>query len=102
MSTAVGETMAMLVSTETGVTTPSTVSTSSPMKRQKMGTFVLQFSAGIPSTTNIPSSLFVRPKLEDRTTNMQNHSREQPYRMPTSIMANVHNSASAFADQANL
>jgi len=32
---------------------------------------------------------------------MQNLSREQPYGMPTSMMANVHNIASAFADQAN-
>jgi len=32
---------------------------------------------------------------------MQNLSREQPYGMPTSMMANVHNSASAFVDQAN-
>jgi len=87
MSTAIGETMAMLVSTETGVTTPSTVSTSSPMKRQKMGTFVLQFSAGIPSTTNIPSSPLVRPKLDDRNTNVQNLLREQRYGMPTSMMA---------------
>jgi len=33
---------------------------------------------------------------------MHNLSREQPYGMPTSMMANVHNSVSTFADQANL
>jgi len=32
---------------------------------------------------------------------MQNLSREQPYGMPTSMMANLHNNASAFADHAN-
>jgi len=32
---------------------------------------------------------------------MQNHPRVQPYGMSTSIMANLHNSVSAFADQVN-
>jgi len=101
VSTAVGATMAMPVSTETRVTAPSTVSTSSPMTRPEMGTFVPLFSAGVPSTTSIPSSPLIRPRLDDRNTNIQNHPREQPYGMPTSMIANVHASASAFADQAN-
>jgi len=41
------------------------------------------------------------PRLDDRNVNMQNVSREQLYDMPTSLMANVHNSASVFANQAN-
>jgi len=101
VSTSVGTTMAMPVSTKLGVTAPSTVSTSSPTTRPEMGTFVPPFIVGVPSTTSIPSSSFVRPRLNDRNPNVQNLSREQQYGMPTSMMANVHNSASAFADQAN-
>ncbi|KEH37985.1 endonuclease/exonuclease/phosphatase family protein [Medicago truncatula] len=93
--------MAMPVSTETGVTAPSTVSTSSPMTRQKMGTFVPPFTAGVPLTISVPSYPLVRPRLDDRNTNVQNLLREQAYGMPTSMMANVHNSASAFAEQKN-
>jgi hypothetical protein len=32
---------------------------------------------------------------------VKNLPREQPYGMPTSMMENMHNSVSAFADQAN-
>jgi len=42
-----------------------------------------------------------RPRRDDRNVNMQNVPREQPYGMPTSMMANVQNSAPVFADQAN-
>jgi len=68
-----------------------------------MGTFIPPFTAGVPSTTSMPSTSAPsnRPRLDDRSVNVQNISREQPYGMPTSMMANVHNSASAFADQAN-
>ena len=85
MSTRMGETMAMSGSTEMGVTTPSTVSTSSPMTRQEMRTFVPPFIAGVPLTTSIPSSPLVRPTFDDRNTNMQNHPREQPYGMCNAV-----------------
>jgi len=101
VSTPVGATMAMPVSKKMGVTAPSTVSTSVPMTRPEMGAVIPTFTAGVPSTTSIPSSPLVMPRLDDRNTNMQNLSREQPYGMPTSMMENVHNSASVFADQAN-
>jgi len=101
VSTVVGVTMAMPLSTETRVKVPSTVSTSSPMTRPEIGTFVPPFTAGVPLTTSVPSSPLVRPRLDDRNTNVQNLPREQPYGMPTSMMANVHNSVSTFADQAN-
>jgi len=48
--------------------------------------------------TNAPSN---KPRLDDRNVNMQYVLREQPYGMPTSTMANVQNSASVFAEQAN-
>jgi len=69
-----------------------------------MGTVIPPFTAGVPSTTSMPSTSAPsnRPRLDDRNVNVQNISREQLYGMPTSMMANVHNSASAFADQANL
>ena len=101
VSTVVGVTMAMPLSTETRVKVPSTVSTSSPMTRPEIGTFVPPFTAGVPLTTSVPSSPLVRPRLDDRNTNVQNLSREQPYGMPTSMMANMHNSVSAFADKKN-
>ena len=97
VSTPVGAPMAMPVSTEMG----ATVSTSSPMTRPEMGIVIPPFIVGVPSTTSIPSSPLVRPRLDDRNTNMQNILREQPYGMQTSMMANVHNSAFAFADEAN-
>jgi len=95
--TPVGETMAMSVSTEMGVTAPSTVSKSALTTPPKMGTFVPPFTASVPSITIIPSSSSIRPRLDDRNTNVQNLSKEQPYGMPTLMMANVHNSVSAFA-----
>jgi len=48
-----------------------------------------------------PKFFIIRPRLDDRNTNVYNLSKEQPYGMPTSMMANVHNSASAFAEQEN-
>jgi hypothetical protein len=39
--------------------------------------------------------------FHDRNTNVQNLPREQPHGMSTSMIENVHNSASAFAHQAN-
>jgi len=60
------------------------------------------FTAGVPSTTSFPSSSLIRPRLDDRHTNVQNLSKEQTYGMLTSMMANVHNSASAFPEQENL
>jgi len=87
-----------LFSTEMGVTAPSNVSTSVSMIRPVMGTVIPPFTDGVPSTTSTQSSLLVRPRLDDQNTNMQNPSREHPYDMPTSVMENVHNSVSAFAD----
>jgi len=96
--------MAMPGSTEMGIIAPSTVSTSTQMTQPKMETIIPSFTAGVPSTTSMPSSNAPsnRPRLDDRNVNVQNVSREQPYGMPTSMMANVLNSASVFAYQANL
>jgi len=41
-----------------------------------MGTFAPPLTAGIPSITSIPSSPFVRPRLDDQNTNMKNLPRE--------------------------
>jgi len=71
------------------------------MIRPEMGTLVPPFTTGVPSTTNTPSSPLVRSRPDDQNTNVQNIPMEQLYGMPTSMMANVHNSASAFVDQAN-
>jgi len=104
MSTSVGATMAMPSSTEMVVTAPSTVSMSAQMTRPEMGIVIPPFTTGVPSTTSMPSTSAPsnRPRLDDRNVNMQNVSREQPYGMPTSLMADVRNSASLFVDQANL
>jgi len=101
VSTIVGATMVMPVWTETGVIAPSTISTSSSMTRPEMGTFVPPFIVGVPSTTSVPSYALIRPRLDNQNTNVQNLLREQLYGMPTSMMANVHNSASTFEDQEN-
>ena len=101
VSTPVEATIAMFVSTKMGVTAAPNVSTSVPMTRQKMGTVIPPFTIGVRLTTSTRSTPLVRPRLDDRNTSIQNLSREQLYGMPTSMMANVHNSASAFADQAN-
>jgi len=95
--------MAMLGSTEMEVTAPSTISTSAQMTRPEMGTVIPPFTTGVPSTIIIPSSSAPSnmPRHDDRNVNMQNVPREQPYGMPTSMMANLHNSAFVFADQAN-
>jgi len=95
--------MAMPGSTDMGVTAPSSVSTSTQMTRPEMGTVIPPFTAGVPSTTSMPSSSAPsnRSRSDDRNVNIQNISREQPYGMPTSMMANVHNSATVFVDQAN-
>jgi len=68
-----------------------------------MGIVIPPFTASVPSTTSIPSTSAPsnRPRLDDRNVNIQNVSREQPYGMPTLMMANVHNSDSIFDDQGN-
>jgi len=68
-----------------------------------MGTFVPPYIAGVPFSTSVPSSPLpsVRLRLDDHNVGMQNLSREQAYGMPTSMMANIQNSASVFADQEN-
>jgi len=103
VSTPMGATMAMPVSTDMGVTAPSTVSTSAPLTRLEMRNVIPPLTAGVPSNTNMPSTSAPSnmPRLDDRNINMQNVLREQSYGMSTSMMANVHNSASVFAEQAN-
>jgi len=70
------------------------------MKKPEMGTVIPPFTAGGPSTTSLlgSSAPSNRPRFDDRNVNIQNISREQLYGIPTSMMANVHNSASIFAD----
>jgi len=75
VSTVVGATMTMLVSTEMGVTAPTTTAT---MTRPEMRTFVPPFIAGVPVSTSVPTSPHpqVRPRLDDRYVTMQSLSRE--------------------------
>jgi len=51
-------------------------------------------------TTSIHISPYpqVRARLDDLFITMQNLSREQPYGMPNSKMASLHNNASTFAN----
>jgi hypothetical protein len=66
-----------------------------------MATFVPPFTTSVPVSTNVPVSPQVRPRLDDTFITMHNLSREQPFGMPTSMMASLHNNASLFADPAN-
>jgi len=54
-------------------------------------------------STGVPTSPHpqVRPRLDDRYVTMQSLSREQPYGMPTSMMANLHNNAFAPVNHVN-
>jgi hypothetical protein len=82
--TALGATMAMSISTEMGVAAPTIAPTvTAQMTRPKMGTFVSPFTAGVPVSTSVPTS--------PRVINTQISYRDQPYGMPTSMMANFHN-----------
>jgi len=76
--------MAMPGSAEMRVTSPSTVSTSTQMRRSKMGTVIPPFTVGVPSTTSMLSTSAPsnRPRLDDWNVNVQNISREQLYGMP--------------------
>jgi len=95
VSTSVGATMVMPVSTEMGVTAPTTTPTvTAQMTQPEMGTFVPPFTAGVHVSTSVPSS----PSPQVRNT--QNFSKDQPYGMPTSMMANLHNNP-AFTEHAN-
>jgi hypothetical protein len=82
--------MAMSVSTEMGVTAPTVTA---QMTQPEMENFVPPFTTGVPVSTIIPTSPNpqVRTRFDDRVVNMQNFSKNQPYGMPTSIMANLHN-----------
>jgi len=94
VSTDVGATMAMSVSTEMGVTTSTIAPTiTAPMMKPKMGTFVPSFTAGVPVSTSIPASPNpqVRDRFDDRDLNMQNFSKDEPYGIQTSMMENLHN-----------
>jgi len=100
VSTTVGETMAMSVSTKMGVTAPTTIAA---VTQLKMRTFVPPFTAGVHESTSIPAFPYpkVRARIDDRFTTIYNVYREQPYGKPTSMMTNFHNNTSAFADHAN-
>ena len=101
--TALGETMAMSVSTEMGVTAPTTTPTiTAQTTRPKMGTCVPPFTACVPVSTSVHTSPNpqVRTRFDDRVINTQNFSREQPYGMPTSMTTNLHN-VPAFTEHAN-
>jgi len=96
--------MASPISMKMGVTAPPTVSTTVAVVTQsEMGTFVPSFTVGVTMSTSVPTSPHpqVRPRLDDRFITMQNLYREQPYGMPTLMMANLHNNASAFTDHVN-
>jgi len=84
-------------SAEMGVTASTTSPTiTAPMTRLEVVTFVPLFTAGVSVSTSVPTSRHpqVRPRLDDRYVTMQSLSREQPYGMLTSMMANLHNNAS--------
>ena len=95
-----GTTLAMPVSTEMGVTVSTTVAT---VTQPDMGTFVPPFTAVRPVSSSILISPNpqVRARLDDRFITMQNLSREQPFGMPTSMMASLHYNTSMFAEPAN-
>jgi len=65
VSMAVGETMAMPVSTKMGVTA---LTVTAQMTQPEMRTFVPPFTAGVPVSTSIPTShiLQVRTRFDDR------------------------------------
>jgi len=103
VSTTVGATMAMPVTIETGITASTTAPTIiAAMTQSEKGTFVPPFTAGVPVSTSIPAfrNTQVRARFDDRFVNMQNLSKDQPYGMPTSMMANFHNN-STFTENAN-
>ena len=103
VSTVVGATMALLVSTEMGVAAPTTALTiAAQMTQPKMGTFVPPFIVGVHVSTSVPTSPNpqVRARFDDTVINMQNFSKDQPYGMPTSMMANLHNNP-VFTEHAN-
>jgi len=99
-----GASMAMPISTEIGVTTPSNVSTTVAVVTQpEIGSFVPPFTTNIHVSIVIPISPYpqVRAILNDRFIAMKNFIREQPFGMPTSMMASLQNNAFTFADHAN-
>jgi len=104
VSSAMWATMTVLVTTEMGVTAPATFSTTvAAITQPKIGIYVPPFTTSIPVSTAIPMSPHpqVNARLDDRFIAMQTFVREQPYGMPTSMMENLHNNASIFADLAN-
>jgi len=104
--------MVMPVSTDLGVTAPSTVSTiTTTMTQSGVGTFMPPYTISIHVTTSIPvsNSIHVSPhahimaRLDDWFLAMQNltmpmTTMEQPYGMPASIMTSLQNNASIFGD----
>jgi len=76
--------------------------TTTPTTQPEMVTFVPPFTAGVPVSTSVHTSPNpqVRARFDDRVINMQNFSKDQPYGMPTSMMANLHNNP-AFTEHAN-
>ena len=95
--------MAMPVSTEMGVTTPTTtLIVTAQMTQPEMETFAQPFTAGVLVSTSVPTSPnpLVRTRFDDRVINKQNFSKDQPYYMPTSMIENLHNNP-AFTKHAN-
>ena len=77
--TALGVTVAMPISTEMGVTAPTTAPTiTAQMTQPEMGIFVLPFTVGVPVFTGVLASLnpHVRTRFDDRFINTHNSSRD--------------------------
>jgi len=68
VSTVVGETMAMPVSTKMGVTAPTVTAT---MRQQEMGNVVPPFTVGVPVSKSVPTcpNSQVRSRFDDRVIN---------------------------------
>ena len=51
------------------------------------------FTVDVPVSTSVPTSPNPQAmtRFDDRVINTHNFSRDQPYNMPTSMMANSHN-----------
>lgn len=72
------------------------------MTQPEMGTFVAPITVGIPMSTSVSASPNpqVRARFDDMVVNVKNLSKDQPYGMPTSRMANLHNNP-AFTEHSN-
>jgi hypothetical protein len=101
--TTLGAIMVMPVLTKIEVTAPTTVpNVTAQMTHSEMGTFVPPFTVGVFMSTSVLTTPNpqVRTRFDDKVINMRNFSMDQPYDMPTSMMANLHN-IPAFTEHAN-